>query len=158
MAFENLLGAGPGSTVTGPDAFGDAEAVGTSEFFAREDHDHGLPAAPGGGPLATANEVEITPVSTPVTVLTSTPATPGNVLVAVYLRVITAPTVVTLTITWTDLSGLQTYDVLADITEDVGSYSLPGYLVAVDGLNPVSVVVTAGTDAQVYASATFLQG
>ena len=36
----------PASTVTGPDAFGAAHAVGTSNNYAREDHDHGLPANP----------------------------------------------------------------------------------------------------------------
>ncbi len=37
------------STVTGPDAFGAASAVGTSTEYARADHDHGLPSAPSGG-------------------------------------------------------------------------------------------------------------
>lgn len=34
------------TTVTGPDAYGAAPAVGTGTSFAREDHDHGLPSAP----------------------------------------------------------------------------------------------------------------
>ena len=42
------------STVTGPDSFGASAVVGTGTAFAREDHDHGLPAAPtvptGGTP------------------------------------------------------------------------------------------------------------
>ncbi len=36
----------PATTVTGPDAFGAAAVVGTSALYAREDHDHGLPADP----------------------------------------------------------------------------------------------------------------
>lgn len=36
--------AGPATTVTGPDAFGGATHVGVGTHFAREDHDHGLPA------------------------------------------------------------------------------------------------------------------
>ena len=36
-------------TVTGPDAYGDAPAVGVGVRYARNDHNHGLPAAPGGG-------------------------------------------------------------------------------------------------------------
>ena len=36
----------PATTVTGPDAFGATAIVGTSTLYAREDHDHGLPAAP----------------------------------------------------------------------------------------------------------------
>jgi hypothetical protein len=34
------------TTVTGPDAFGAPAVVGTDKTFAREDHDHGLPANP----------------------------------------------------------------------------------------------------------------
>jgi hypothetical protein len=35
----------PASTVTGPDAYGDAAVVGTGTDYARDDHNHGLPAA-----------------------------------------------------------------------------------------------------------------
>ena len=38
----------PATTVTGPDAYGASAVVGTSTLYAREDHDHGLPAAPTG--------------------------------------------------------------------------------------------------------------
>lgn len=41
-----LAASSPATTVTGPDAFGAANAVGTSTLYARQDHDHGLPAAP----------------------------------------------------------------------------------------------------------------
>ena len=34
----------PATTVTGPDAFGASAVVGTSLLYARQDHDHGLPA------------------------------------------------------------------------------------------------------------------
>lgn len=36
----------PASTVTGPDAYGAPAVVGTGTTYARDDHDHGLPAAP----------------------------------------------------------------------------------------------------------------
>ncbi|MGH9654942.1 MAG: hypothetical protein ACRD6B_15920 [Bryobacteraceae bacterium] len=36
----------PASTVTGPDAYGAASGVGTGVAYARNDHNHGLPAAP----------------------------------------------------------------------------------------------------------------
>ncbi len=36
----------PATTVTGPDIFGAAAAVGTGTNYARSDHDHGLPANP----------------------------------------------------------------------------------------------------------------
>jgi hypothetical protein len=42
-------GAAPATTVTGPDAFGDPAVVGTGLSYARDDHDHGLPASSGGG-------------------------------------------------------------------------------------------------------------
>jgi hypothetical protein len=38
----------PATTVTGPDAYGAAPVVGVGLDYARQDHDHGLPAASGG--------------------------------------------------------------------------------------------------------------
>ena len=40
----------PATSVTGPDAYGAAAVVGTSTNDARQDHDHGLPAATAGTP------------------------------------------------------------------------------------------------------------
>jgi hypothetical protein len=40
---------GPATSVVGPDAYGAPAAVGVGTSYARNDHDHGLPAAPGGG-------------------------------------------------------------------------------------------------------------
>jgi hypothetical protein len=44
----NLIGAEgpPATSVTGADAFGASPVVGVSVYYARQDHDHGLPAAP----------------------------------------------------------------------------------------------------------------
>ena len=39
------------TTVTGPDAYGAAAAVGVGTAYARDDHGHGLPAAPAGIPI-----------------------------------------------------------------------------------------------------------
>lgn len=39
-------GVNPATTVAGPAAYGDAAVVGTGTEYARNDHDHGLPAAP----------------------------------------------------------------------------------------------------------------
>ena len=41
-------GPSPATTVTGPDAYGASAVVGTGTHYARNDHNHGLPAAPGG--------------------------------------------------------------------------------------------------------------
>ncbi len=46
-------GVNPATTVIGPDAFGAAAAVGVGTEYARDDHNHGLPAAPADVPLAT---------------------------------------------------------------------------------------------------------
>ena len=54
-------GAAPASTVTGPDSFGDAAALGMGTNYARDDHDHGLPTptvrnaagVPSGAPTGT---------------------------------------------------------------------------------------------------------
>ena len=43
----------PATTVTGPDTFGAAAVVGTGAKYAREDHDHGLPASPSVPAAAT---------------------------------------------------------------------------------------------------------
>jgi hypothetical protein len=43
---------GPATSVVGPDAYGAAAAVGVGTSYARNDHDHGLPAAPADLPLA----------------------------------------------------------------------------------------------------------
>jgi len=40
-------GASPATTVAGPAAFGDATILGTSLLYARQDHNHGLPATTG---------------------------------------------------------------------------------------------------------------
>lgn len=39
----------PATSVTGPDAFGAVSSTGTSTRYARQDHDHGLPANPAPG-------------------------------------------------------------------------------------------------------------
>jgi len=43
---DNSTGASAGTTVTGPDAFGDSAAAGTATPYSRADHDHGLPDIP----------------------------------------------------------------------------------------------------------------
>ena len=46
-------GVSPATTVTGPDTFGAAAVVGTGTKYARDDHDHGLPANPQRTPATT---------------------------------------------------------------------------------------------------------
>ncbi len=65
----------PAATVTGPDAFGAASVVGTSALYAREDHDHGLPAAPS--PALTVNTTTAASVAVPLNVATTIVTSPS---------------------------------------------------------------------------------
>jgi len=84
-----ITGALPATTVTGPDAFGAAAAVGTATKYARQDHNHGLPSLPGGHPIlralhftyATANLDTGAPLYVP---------TPGDFLLDAWISVDTA--------------------------------------------------------------------
>ena len=70
----------PATTVTGPDTFGDPAVVGTSLLYAREDHDHGLPAAPIAGPTANGYAAwTADPAITTTTLGTGSPFAKGTV-------------------------------------------------------------------------------
>ena len=146
--------AAPATTVTGPDAYGASAVVGTGTTYARVDHNHGLPVAPASAALATARE---TALGTGTTIVTYTPAASGNFLVAIYFRVITATTNVTLTVTWTDATGAQTLTLLSTVAETVGSYTLTSFMVDDIATDAITVTGTAGTASQVYASGSILQ-
>lgn len=111
----------------------------------------------GGGTLAHTYEQEIT-VTTAVTALTYTPTTSGLFRISFYFRVVTAATDVTVTVTTTDATGAQTWDVLPITSEAVGSYQLDAITVAGTSGDPIDVVVTAGTANQVYFSSSIEEG
>ncbi len=67
-------GGGPATTVTGPDAFGAAAVVGTSTDYARQDHDHGLPAK---GDLSSIGVFAVAPTETGT--VASTPPSSASV-------------------------------------------------------------------------------
>jgi len=79
----------PATTVTGPDAFGTAAAAGTGTSYARDDHDHGLPALPtlpapsASGDVLTATGTAVGDYdwAPPVDPLSAPPAS-GDVLTA----------------------------------------------------------------------------
>ena len=110
-----------------------------------------------GGPLAHTYEQEIT-VTTGQTVLTYTPTTSGLFRISFYFRVITAATDVTVTVTTTDATGAQTWDVLPLTSEAVGSYQLDSITVGATAGDAIDVVVTAGTANQVYFSSSIEAG
>ena len=68
------------TTVTGPDAYGAAAAVGTGTAYARDDHDHGLPAAPAGIPItAETSATGVALINGTQTILTATVPNDGKV-------------------------------------------------------------------------------
>ena len=109
------------------------------------------------GVLANTYEEEIT-VTTAVTALTYTPTTSGLFRISFYFRVITAATDVTVTVTTTDATGAQTWDVLPLTSEAVDSYQLDAITVAGTAGDAIDVVVTAGTANQVYFSSSIEAG
>ncbi len=111
----------------------------------------------GGGTLAHTYEQEIT-VTTAVTALSYTPTTSGLFRISFYFRVTTAATDVTVTVTTTDATGAQTWDVLPLASEAVDSYQLDPITVAGTAGDAIDVVVTVGTANQVYFSSSIEAG
>ena len=70
LAASGGTGPAPATTVTGPDSYGSPAVVGTGTTYARNDHDHGLPAAPAVA-LTNASGQLATDVSVPTTTLTT---------------------------------------------------------------------------------------
>lgn len=113
--------------------------------------------AGGGGTLAHTYEQEIT-VTTAVTALTYTPTTSGLYRISFYFRVLVAATDVTVTVTTTDATGAQTWNVLPLTSEAVDSYQLDSITVGATAGDAIDVVVTAGTANQVYFSSSIEAG
>jgi len=135
----------PGTGLQGPagsaGAAGPAGADGTAG-----------PTGQAGGAVTSATETELATVN-PTTVATTTPAAAGTFLVGCRVRVVTAATVVTAHITYTDATGAQTSTWLNLDPLGIGSYDLAPVVIASAAGQAISVVVTAGTANQVYASA-----
>ena len=112
-----------------------------------------IAAIPAAGPLATAREVAVATSGTAV--LTYTPGAARNCLLAVYFRVITATTNVTITVTWTDVTGAQSLTLLSAVPEVVGSYAMNSFIIDSTAA-AITITMTAGTVSQVLASATIL--
>ena len=105
--------------------------------------------------VASASDTQLTTTSS-TTIATFTPAAQGNYMVNIYYRVITAPTVLTITLTWTDGSGAQTSNIVSGTTEAVLSGIVaPTYINSTT--SAITVSATAGTANQVYVSATILK-
>lgn len=105
---------------------------------------------------ANASDTELT-VTTATTVATFTPTAQGNFMVNVYYRVVTAATVLTLTATWDDGTGAQTYTWVNTTSQAVGSYVLAPVYVNATTAAAITITATAGTANQVYVSGTIIQ-
>lgn len=117
------------------------------------------PTGPAGPSLVLASSTEQALTTTnPTTIISYVPSSATNVFVAVYFRVVGFATNVTVSITYTDVTGFTSIILLPITLEAVGSYSImPIYLTDIAS-DVIAVVVTAGTINQVYASSTILQG
>jgi hypothetical protein len=105
---------------------------------------------------ADASEMELTTTgATPV--VTFTPSAAGNFMTGIYVRVVTAATILTVTVTYTDAGGAQTNTLISAQSTAVGSYSIlfPLFINSVAS-QPITVTITAGTANQVYASASIV--
>jgi hypothetical protein len=80
----------------------------------------------------------------------------GNYSLLVYFRVTTASTVVTITASWTDQTGAQTYTWVSAVSEPVGSYTCLPIFINSAASNTITVTATAGTANQVYVSAAIM--
>jgi hypothetical protein len=90
------------------------------------------------------------------TVATYTPGSTKGLWVALYYRVAVASTNVTITVSWTDATGAQSYTALPTTSQATGSYVLvPIFIVSTNAA--VTVQFTAGTANQVFASAAITE-
>lgn len=118
-----------------------------------------IPANPTGTPVtpvrvAAANDTEITGTAAQ-TVLQFTPPVQGNYVAKVYLRA-TATTTVSVSVTYADGGGTQTYPMLSSQSIAAGSHGTLVYAFnAVPG-TAIQVQVTASVANQVYVSGTLI--
>ena len=105
--------------------------------------------------VANVSNSELTSTSA-TTVLSYTPSLEGNYMVMVYYSVITAATDLTLTLSWTDSTGSQTYTWVNGTSQAIGSYNvLPVFINSI--ADAITVTATAGTANQVYISGSIIQ-
>lgn len=111
--------------------------------------------SPSSLPVTSVQEVLLSTTSS-TTVASHTLTTAKNILFNVYFRVITASTTVTITVNYTNTSGVQTTDILPAQSCAVGSYELlPLFVNCV--ASTLTITATAGTANQVYVSASILE-
>lgn len=108
-----------------------------------------------GGPTIIDSSNVLLTTTSPTTIVNYTPANSGDFTVYVYYRVITAPTTLSITLSWTDDSGAQTMTVVPSSSQSVGVESVAPIYITADAY-AISVSATAGTSNQVYVSGSIL--
>lgn len=106
--------------------------------------------------MATASNTLLTTTSA-TTIITYTPTVQKNFLLGIYYRVITGTTNVTITVTYTDDTGVQTNTMLNAQSSAVGSYSLVPLFINAKPTGAITITATASVANQVYVSAN-IQG
>jgi hypothetical protein len=131
-------------------------AVGTGTQVLGVSGGHPAWVAGGGGTVGNSvQDFELT-TTNPTLTLTYTPLAQGNYMLAAYVRVVTAPTVVSLEWTWSDVTNAVTYHVWKTLTIGVtGAGHIPIFINATTAA--ISLTATAGTANQVYVSASIRQ-
>jgi hypothetical protein len=89
-------------------------------------------------------------------IATYTPSAAGNLMLMVYYRVTVGATNVTLTATWTDQAGAQSYSWMSAVSNATGSYSVLPLFINSAASQPVTIAATAGTANQVYTTASIM--
>ena len=116
-----------------------------------------VPQTPSGTPRSPVvfinpSELELTTTSA-TTIFAEAPANTGMFVVYLYARVVTATTSVTATLTYTSMSGAQTYTIWNAQNLPVGDNSAVPFFFQNVGGDTITLSCTAGTASQVYIDA-----
>jgi hypothetical protein len=161
LAGGGAVALGASITLSLPNTGPGAGAIGGGTSFINSitlDAQGRVTAATTGAPAplgARTVDQQITTTSA-TSVATYTPSSTKGLWVALYYRVVTGTTNVTITVSYTDATGAQSYTALPLTSQAVGSYSMvPIFIVSTAAA--VTVQFTAGTANQVFASASIVE-
>ena len=108
---------------------------------------------------ATEGREYLLTTTSPTAVITHTPyhangKVNDNFVVYVYYRVITGATDVTITLTWTDQTGAQSFDIVPLTSTPVGVYPVSPVYINAKSTGAITVTGTASVNNRVYISST----
>jgi len=110
---------------------------------------------PNVNAVAVASNIEISTTGT--TVLSYTPTAQGNFMFLGYVTVDVVNTDLTLTASWSDSSGAQSYSWLSNTAAGVLNYILSPLMINATTASPITFSATGQYAEQVYASVLLLQ-